>query len=145
MVNSTYTALSCWESDPASSMVCTLAAEWRHIRQRGPWRPSQATPVLPPRPYCRCPQPRSPITHPGAVPAPGPHKPGVGCGPVTEEEGGVATEVEVGGQSADARPVRVPAAVWQDAWKRRCSLGAGSVGQRPGQSLPQETEDSARS
>ena len=62
MVNSAYTVCSCWESDPMSSMVCTLVAKWRHIGQCGPWGPSQATPALPPRSYCRCPQPRSPIT-----------------------------------------------------------------------------------
>ena len=136
MVNSAYTARSCWESDLASSMVCTLAAKWRHIGQRGPWRPSQATPALPPRPYCRCPQPRSPITRLELSRRLFPTSQGVGWGPVTEEEGGVATEVEVGGQRADARHGRVPAAVWQDAWKPRRSFGAGSVGQRAGQSLP---------
>ena len=93
MVNSVYTALSYWESDPAPSVVCTLAAEWRHTRHHGPWCPSQATPALPPRPHCRCSQPRSPITHPGAVPAPVPHKPGVGWGLLKEEEGRVAIEV----------------------------------------------------
>ena len=126
MVNSVYTALSYWESDPAPSVVCTLAAEWRHTRQHGPWCPSQATPALPPRPHCRW------------FTASESHLPPWSCpGTCSPKAGGWLEAADRGGGQGGHRSV--PAALWQDAWKPRCSPGAGSVGQRLGQSLPQET------
>ena len=78
------------------------------------------------RPRLRCPpdptadgsQPRSPISHPGAVPAPVPQKPGVGWRPLTEEEGRVAIEVCLlpCGRTHGNRGAALEQGAWDRGW-----------------------------